>query len=502
MSKIKSAICLILITLVLAVLCVVCFVPFPVGAGGISYFNPIINWTDKSAELGGYQYGGDNSTYYGGSFSVVIYPEGVISQKDFEDNCKYYEGEELTEYEEKYVAYANGALYLEKETVCDGAEAASAEFKESVQTRFEIMRKRFERIHAEGLSMQIVDDYTIRVTLPASLDTCIAAFTYFSYMGELEVSYGSDITTATKVFPEEGKKAKPITEYIRKAGTRSVNGTVYVGLYFTNAGRDLIADATSDAANTSGTLFFTVGGDQIIGLSCTSQIDEKELFISGDYTAEAANIIATVLDTTIEYGGAGDLAHMEMGELYQNVAQLGENALMYVYIGVGVLTVAMIAFFLVRYRRLGFAHLYSFVTFVIAMLLCIWSIPVLSLGLNTLIAFLITAGLLTVCNAIAYESARKEYALGKTIISSVKTGYKKCFWYIFDLHVVAIAIGLLLFLIGLSELSAFGLVLALGGLFSGIATLAINRFMWFIMMPFAKSAGKFCHFKREEVEDE
>lgn len=502
MSKIKSAICLTLITLVIAVLCVVCFVPFPAGAGGINYFNPIINWTDKSSDLGGYQFGGENKTYYGGSFSVTIYPEGVISQKEYEDNRNNYEGEEKTKYEEKYVSYADGALYLEKETVCDGGETVTSDFEESFKTRFEILKTRFERIHSEGMSMQLVDDYSIRVTLPASLDTSIAAFTYFSYMGNLEVSYGSDLATATKLFPEDGKKAKPITDYVKGAGTRSVNGTVYVGLYFTSTGRELIANATADAANSTGTLFFTVGGDQVIGLSVTSQIDEKDLFISGSYTTEAAKIIATVIDTAIDYGSAENLAHMEMGELYQNYAGFGENSLMLFYIGFGALALLMMLYFWIRYGRLGFAHLYSFLVFMIAIVLCIWSIPMLSIGMNTITAFLITAGMLAFGNAYAYECVRKEYTLGKTMIASVKTGYKKCFWHIFDMHVVVTAIGLLLFGIGLAELSAFGLTLALGGLFSGIASLAINRFMWYIMMPFAKNAGNFCNFKREEVEDE
>ena len=500
MGKIKSAICLTLITIAIAVLCLVCFVPFPVGSDGIHYFNPIINWAETSADLGSYQYG-ENAEYNGGSFSIMLYPEGVISSKEYESNREILEGEEKEEYEEKYVSNANGSLWLEKEVVFDG-ENVSKEFKESFAKRVDILKARFERLHSEGLLLQIVDEYSVRVTLPAALDASLASFIYYAYMGNVEVLFGSSISSATRVFPEAGRKAKPISEYMTGAGTRTLNGTVYVSLHFTKKGQELIASATSNAESSTGTLFFTVGGDQVIGLTVTSQINEKDLYISGSYTEDAAKIISTVIDTAIEFDSEVELGHMELGELYQNQAGFGSNAWMFLYIAIGASLLAAAIAFLVRYRRLGFATIYSLIIFVFAMLLCVWAVPTLSISMGTVAAFAITAVALCVSNAIAYENARKEYALGKTMTSSVKTGYKKCFWQLLEMHLALAVIGVLLFLIGLSELSAFGLVLTLGGLFSGIASLAINRFMWYIMMPFAKDQGKFCHFKREEVDDE
>ena len=500
MGKIKSAICLTLITLVIAVLCLICFVPFPVGSDGIHYFNPIINWAETSSDLGSYQYG-ENAEYNGGSFSIMLYPEGVISAKDYESNCEMLEEEDRAEYEEKYVSNANGSLWLEKEVVFDG-DNVSDEFKESFKKRVDILKARFERLHSEGLLLQIVDEYSVRVTLPAGVDASLASFIYYAYMGNLEVSFGTSLTSATKVFPEAGRKVKPISEYMKGAGVRTINGTIYVALHFTKLGQELVANATSNAESSTGTLFFTVGGDQVIGLSVSSQINEKDLYISGSYTEDAAKIISTVIDTAIEFDSDIELGHMELGELYQNQAGFGKNALMFLYIALGASLLAAAIAFLVRYHRLGFATIYSLVIFVLAMLLVVWAIPALSIGMGTVTAFVITAVALCVSNAIAYENARKEYALGKTMASSVKNGYKKCFWQLLEMHLAIAVIGVIIFLIGLSELSAFGLVLTLGGLFSGIASLAINRFMWYIMMPFSKNQGKFCHFKREEVDDE
>ncbi len=500
MGKIKSAICLTLVTLAIAVLCVLCFVPLPAG-GGISYFNPLINWTEKSAGFGGY-YFGENQRYNGGSLSVMLYPEGVVSGKEYHDNVEMLPEDEREDYAEKYVEYAGGALYLEKETVCDGSAAATEAFKTSFARRVEILKERFERLHAQDLTVETVDGYSVRVTLPAYMDTAAAAFIYNAYMGDLEVLYGSSLESADKIIPEEGRKEKPIGEYIKGAGTRTIDGTVYVGIYFTKAGNDIISNTTADAQTTAGTLFFTVGGDQVIGLSVSSRITDSDLYISGGYTEDAARLIAAVVDTSVEFASDVELGRMEVGEIYENRAEFGDSALTLLYASFGGLLALSCVYFFVRYRRLGFAHLYGLLSFLLIMIVCIWAIPTVAIGAGTVAALALCCAVFCVSNAIVFDRAGKEFALGKTIASSVKTGYKRSFFGIFDVHVAMGIVGLLTYLIALTELSAFGLVLALGALFSCVSTLLITRFMWYIMMPFAKSAGKFCHFKREEVTDD
>ena len=167
MSKLKSAIGVAVITLLLAVLCFVCFVPFSVGSGGINYYNPIINWMGKSEDLGSYQFGGDDPSYIGGSFSIMLYPEGVISAKEYESNLKILEGNERTEYEGKYSSHAGGALYLSNEDVMEGSTVKS-KFISSFNTRLTILKERFRRLHAEGTNVEVVDDYSVRVTLAAA----------------------------------------------------------------------------------------------------------------------------------------------------------------------------------------------------------------------------------------------------------------------------------------------------------------------------------------------
>ena len=172
------------------------------------------------------------------------------------------------------------------------------------------------------------------------------------------------------------------------------------------------------------------------------------------------------------------------------------------YIAFGVLFVAMMAFFFIRYRRLGFVHLYTFLLFTFAMILCGWAIDFVYLSVESFLAFLLAGVLLCASNIVTFEAARKEYALGKTMASSVKTGYRKCFWKLFDLHIVLAVIAFLVSAIAIEALQVAAFVLGLAVVFSGIGSLLVNRFGWAVMMGTTKHQGAFCNFKREEVEDE
>ena len=124
------------------------------------------------------------------------------------------------------------------------------------------------------------------------------------------------------------------------------------------------------------------------------------------------------------------------------------------------------------------------------------------IGIETFAAIVIAGTLLCVSNIVTFENVRKEYALGKTMSSAVKAGYKRCIWQLFDLHIALALLSAIMFAISLTELSVFAFTLLIGVLLSGLCTLAVNRFHWAAFMVFAKDEGKFCNFKREAQVDE
>ena len=166
---------------------------------------------------------------------------------------------------------------------------------------------------------------------------------------------------------------------------------------------------------------------------------------------------AILLDSAIQ-GGTNDLS-FTAGDALQIPAGYGENALMWLYISYGVVFVAMMAFFFARYRALAFAQLYTYLLFTACTLLCVWAIPFLYLSVETYVAFLFTSLMLSAGNAMTFEAARKEYALGKTYASSVKTGYKKCLWKLIDLHIVVAVFAFLVYAIALPGIQTAAFVM-------------------------------------------
>ncbi len=497
MSKVKSAICLTLMSLLLAVLCFVCFVSFDL-PNGIDTYNSILTMTEKDADLG-MRYGGtedESGRYLGGAYTAVYYPEGVISAEEYSYTLAGMEDEaDKTEYAEKYVKV--GSLYFDKEEITMVNDEPDEAFKADFDSAVELITARYEKLHLEDVRVSVYDGYTVRVLVPRG-DT--AAFTPFSYTGDFTVKYGSDADSATTIMP--ARATESIKDYVKGAHTRTgANGTNYVVIEFTAKGRKALADASSGAADSSATAFFRVGDNSALELSVSEQIDQSTLYISNTgFTELSANTAAILIDTAVNGTQTG--VTFTVGNTVGFHALYGENALMILYIIYGVYFAAMLVFFFVRYHLLGFAHLYTYLLFTVCALLSVWGIPFLTLSVETLAAFLLTSVLLSVSNAVTFEAARKEYETGKTMSSSVKTGYKKSLWNLFDLHIVVALIGFFTFFVALPPLSNFAFLLGLTAVYSGVCTLLINRFNWAILMAYTPKKGAFCNFKRKETEDE
>ncbi len=504
MGKIKSALLLVLYTLLIAFLCFICTVSFNYGTNDLHTFSSILDLTAKDADLGGTY--GANGTYSGGGYSTVYYPEGVISVTEYEDDLAGLSDEaDRTEYQQKYRASANGALYFEVDKACDENGSVLNSFAEAFNEAVRTMTSRYEALHVDGARVSVRDDYTIEVFLPEMLDGEYYTISRFAFTGELGLTFGTSESAATDVL--NIRRGETVADYVSGVSSRSSGGTHYIELHFTEDGAAALASATANAgssdsssSSTTNYLYIYVGDTAVISLQVSEALTGNTLYISGNYTAETANATAILLNSAIS-GTEDDLA-FTAGDAYQIPAAYGNSALMWLYISYGILAVAMMVFFFVRYGLLGFAHLYTYLLFTACTILCVWAIPFLYLSVEVYIAFLFTSLMLTAGNAVTFEAARKEYALGKTFASSVKTGYKKSFWKLFDMHIVVALFGFIVYFIALPSLQAAAFVLGLTAVFSGLGVLLFNRFAWAIMAALSKKPGKFCNFKREEVDDE
>lgn len=517
MGKVKSAICLALTSLLIVVLCFFCTVSFQLN--DVETFHSTLSLTEKDITLGAEI---DEANYIGGGYMTTYYPEGVISAKEYEDNLAAYEaayeeakkadGEDaqttkdskakVEEYQNKYPeALRSGGLYLESEIASEDGAKVSDAFKEKIAKTFKLVKDRYEALHVDGLKLEVFSSYALRVTLPQIYTSRNYAFQNMAYMGELTVAIGSDADTATTIFPENKKNAV-IGDCLKGFSTRTAaDGTSYVGIAFTDRGREIVKEQTADAESSSKTIFIKVGDETTVQFQVSEQIDQSTTYVSGNFTGESAKATSVLLNSALDYGDADDLT-VSYGDTLRLPATYGDNALTLVYIACAVVVAAMAIFFFARYGLLGFAYLFTYLLFLFSMLLCIWAIPFLYISVGSVLGLLLSSVVLAVCLALPYEYARKEYALGRTMTSSVKSAYKKTFWHVFDLHVVLAALAFIIYGISLTGLATFAFTFGLGIGFSAICSLLVGRLQWACMMSFTSKKGSFCRFKREEVEDD
>ncbi len=541
MGKVKSALYLTLVTILLAGLCLMCTVSF--NYGDFKGFRSILLSTEKDALLGNgfsgeatageYEMLTDGSTYVGGGYSVVYYPEGVLSQDAYESELERRQalcdsltaagneadGDELAkaqkdlkDYEENYAK--KGSLYFrvgaydaedaEKKGVCSLGEGNAVTFDEKFEAAFQAavcqLQTRVTELGLEDARVEVRDTYSVSVFLPALMGTQGQGnvMTDLGTFGAFDLKYGSSEDSATGI-AFDADKNETIRDYVKSAYYVSNGGTPSVAISFTKAGREAVKNWTAEASGST-YLYFYVGDRSVITLTASQQIDQSTLYISGSYTAPWAKSAALAIDTALN-GQATDLA-FSVGEVYVQEALFGGLAFTLCCIACAVLFVAMLIGMFVRYHLLGFVYLYSLLIYLFPMILLVWGIPVLHLGIETFLAVAFGALLLTASTAYTYEGARKEYAQGKTIVTSVKGSYKKCFWPVFDLHIVLALISFVTYFIAMGELAVFAFTMGLATVLSGLISLAVGRFDWACMMSFAKDKGKFCNFKREELEDE
>ncbi len=534
MSKVKSALFLTLVSIVLAGLCFMCAVSF--NYGGYQGFRSILRRTQKDAllgnsyslagkadESGDYAYG--NETYVGGGYTVVYYPEGVLSKDAYEDELDARRAAlEAASEEEKEDAEAaveeyttgykkSGSLYFklgeygaedEKDqgiaSVVDNKLVVDGQFAKEFDSAVASIRNSVRELGYENSRVDVRDGYSVEIFLPNFGNTASQAgvFNALGRVGGFDLKYGASEEDATGINFDEDKN-ETIHDYVKSVYYVSNGGTPSVAVRFTKAGREIVKGWTAEASGSS-YVYFYVGDEPMIALTARQQIDQGTLYISGNYTAATAKATAYALNNALN-GGEVSFS-FSVGEVFERSALFGDLALTLCYVAFGVLALAMIVFFFVRYHGLGAAHLYSFLIYLLPMILLVWGIPFLHIGIETFLAVLFGMLLHSVSTMIVYENAKKEYAQGKTISTSVKNGYKKTFWGIFDAHIILALISFVTYFIAMGQLAIFAFTLGLATVLSGLCSLAVGRFHWACLMSFAKNKGKFCNFKREEIEDE
>ena len=515
MGKKKSVVLMTLITIVIVVLSVITAFPaftLP-GTNGVKKWNPAVLQYDLGSDFGGGYY-----TYY--------YPQGVITETEYNENVKALEGEELTEYEKSYKAY--GSLYLStkaddgiftegnQETVTEG-------FKTSFDKAVALVTARFEEraaLTGSDFRVSVVDDYAIRVQISsgensknmASSEYASQAFSLFSLTDKLYFMQNGEVV---EQLVDEGTSVKDL---IKNISVKTKYETAMLHITFTEKGKEMLKDYKSAAKeNSSLTLDLTVGtGDnKTTLLQITSEVinTKNEVQYGVRYEEEKlyADTLCVLINSAMKDGGIymndNETTPFAFQALSSNSVRVYGAVYGEVFTGVliGVFAVIVLAaaYAIVKMGGFGVMNLYTTISYFIITALCFAFVSggVFVVSYGSILVFLAGLALTNVLNAYIYNAIKKEASLGKTIASSVKKGYNKTALSITDIYAVLFfgALALLIGAAGLATVATQAIVCVVAGAF---CNLVWGRVINTLLLSASKDKYKYFRLVREDDDDE
>jgi len=200
--------------------------------------------------------------------------------------------------------------------------------------------------------------------------------------------------------------------------------------------------------------------------------------ISGSFTHEEASDLAIVLRVGALPAPVDIIQNMTVG------ASLGQDSINK-GLTAGVFgTILVIGFMLIYYRLSG---VIANVAMTLNILFLFSGLAILNATLTMpgIAGIVLSVGMAVDANILIFERMREEYSLGKSVRSSIDSGFGKAFWTIMDSQVTTLITALALFLFGTGPIKGFAVTLSLGIIFNLFTSLFCSRLMFDTVNSFA-----------------
>ena len=501
MGKKKSVVLMTLLTIVLIALCVITAFPafsFPWG-GGVKGWQPATESLDFGADVNGGYY-----AYY--------YPEGVVSEAEFNDNYENFESaDKKAEYAESYVEHKG--LYLSKDEKYgifddgekDGLSSAdvSDDFKVSFDEAVKIITDRYAKKGLSDFRVSVVDDYAVKVELPYTDSSASTTITAFANLGMVDLALGE---TALEDLADAD-----ITDYITGFSIGSQYDYSYISVKLTKEGKELMKKQKDGLSSTSTgdsatTLWVRVGGENVVPIYSDNVLSDNS--VNCAYLANESRVqletIVILLNSALEQGESEISFRDASTEIRVREGANGDNAKTLFLIAMGLVTLLAIVLPIVKYGRYGVTTAYGVVSYFVITVLCFAFISgagVFEITAATALVYILGLALMFVMNARVYNAIKKEFDLGKTVASSVTLGYKKSLWTTVDVY-VTLFIGALSMLIMTGSLQTIACQALICVVAAAFCNLLWVRVINHIHLSTVKDKYKYFRFVREDDDDE
>ena len=319
------------------------------------------------------------------------------------------------------------------------------------------LQKRVEQYSTEASVYQEGDD-RINIEIPGVSD----ANKVLEELGKPGSLVFQDADGNTVLEGTDVKNAEAQTQ----ENSTTKNKEYVVALQLTKEGTTKFAEAT--AANVGKQISIIYDGQTISSPRVNQAIEGGEAVITGMSSYEEADNLAS----TIRIGGL----KLELEELSSKVvgAQLGEEAIS-TSLMAGAIGLAIVFIFMcIVYLLPGLASSIALVIYtgIVIVLLNAFNI---TLTLPGIAGIVLSIGMAVDANVIIFARVKEEMAAGKSVKSSLKSGFQKAMSAIVDGNMTTLIAAIVLWVKGTGSVKGFAQTLALGIVVSMFTALVVTR---------------------------
>lgn len=326
---------------------------------------------------------------------------------------------------------------------------------EELERTKELLNLRVNKIGVSETVVTTEGNRRIRIDIPGMYDSQGIVDT-LSKTGKLtfkdpegkEVLTGSDITKAATQFNEYNQ---PV-----------------IGLEMSEEGRKKFADATTKFVGQKISIF--MDEDLLTDPVVEGPITQGKAVITGNRSVEEAKRIAGIIN-------AGALPLEVKAASVRTVGpQLGANAFPNA-VKAGMIGVLVVFIFMIAYYRLPGLLADIALTLYIILVLLAFSYIGVTLSLPGIAGFLLTIGMAVDANVLIFERIKEELRTGKSIRSSVDSGFDRALSSILDSNITTIIAGVVLYFLGSGAVKGFALTLIIGIVLSMFTAIVVTKFL-------------------------
>ena len=265
---------------------------------------------------------------------------------------------------------------------------------------------------------------------------------------------------------ESGKVLMEGSMVQNAAAAQDQNGQPCVAFELTNEGSRIFADAT--AANVGKTISITLDGETISSPRVNSVIAGGRGEITGNFTAEEAQSLATLI-----LSGALPLNLTQL-EVSAISATLGVEALDRA-VKAGFIGVCLVMLFMLfRYRVMGVVADLALTLYIMIVILLL-ALTGAQLTLPGVAGIILGIGMAVDANVVIFERIKEEVRLGRPLESSIAKGFNRALTAIIDANVTTVIAAIVLYAFGTGSVRGFALTLGIGVVTSMITAVFVTH---------------------------